>query len=219
MGTHAQKISFDFQARLAEVTKYLFKLGVGNIAATRIVVRELEMRLHGASDEELSDLARQEVLSVIRQLKEQEDLLWKQKKMNEVLREHDMKIDRMLGCVDDMEDSIRGQHDRHSSLTNAVETIEKVSEQQRKDILFLQEQAFSQQIEIENLTASLVRARSDVIERVEEISQSHQSEILALQQQVVIHQASLRRTLDVRTALLVVWVTALSVAVYILLRV
>lgn len=249
LGTHAQKISFEFQARLTEVTKYLFTLGVGNIAATRIVVRELEMRLHGASDEELSDLARQEVLSVIRQLKEQEDLLWKQKQMNEALREHDIKIDCILGRVDHAELSVIDQREEHRTLTNAVETIEKASEKHRKDILLLQKQAFAQQIETENLTSSLMRARSDVddasmnmlkrisvldgclkdqdilrhtieskIEKLEEVSQSHQLEILALQQQVVMHQANLRRTIDVRSALFVIWVTALSAAVYILLR-
>lgn len=249
LGTLTQKISFEFQTRLAEATKYLFTLGVGNIAATRIVVRELEMRLHGASDEELSDLARQEVLSVIRQLKEQEDLLWKQKQMNETLRELNIKINCVLARVNHIELSINDQHDGHSKLINAVEAMERASEHQIKDILLLEKQAFAQQTEIENLTSSLVQSRSHVddasknmlkrisdldgcmrdqnvlrhtieskIDRLKQVSQSHQLEILALQQQVVMHQANLRWTVNVRTALLGIWVTALSVAVYILLR-
>jgi hypothetical protein len=42
----AQKTAFDFQKRLAEVTKYLFSLGVSNVVANRVVVRELEARLN-----------------------------------------------------------------------------------------------------------------------------------------------------------------------------
>ncbi len=73
-GAEAQKISFEFQTKLAQISKYLFGLGVSNIASNRFVVRELEMRLKGASQEELSELARQELMTVVKQLKEQEDI-------------------------------------------------------------------------------------------------------------------------------------------------
>jgi hypothetical protein len=72
-----QKTAFNFQTQLAEITKYLFGLGVSNLALNRSVVRELELKLSGASAEELSDLAKQEALNVIRQLKAQEDILIK----------------------------------------------------------------------------------------------------------------------------------------------
>ena len=71
----AQQLSFEYQKKLSEITKYLFALGVSNIAANRTVVRELELKLRGASEGELSDLARKEVLSVISQLKAQEDMM------------------------------------------------------------------------------------------------------------------------------------------------
>lgn len=60
----AQKVSFEFQTKLAEITKYLFGLGVSNITANRVVVRELELKLKGASEEQLSELAHQELLLV-----------------------------------------------------------------------------------------------------------------------------------------------------------
>lgn len=73
----SQQVSFEFQTKLAEVSKYLFALGASNIAANRIVVRELELRLKDASEEQISELARQELLAVVNQLKEQEDILIK----------------------------------------------------------------------------------------------------------------------------------------------
>lgn len=77
VGAEAQKISFEFQSKLAEITKNLFGLGISNIANNRMVVRELEKRLQGASEEEISELAQQELMLVIQQLKEQQDLLRK----------------------------------------------------------------------------------------------------------------------------------------------
>lgn len=171
LGTQAQKLSFEFQTRLAEITKYLFSLGVGNIAANRTVVRELEMRLSGASEEEVSELARQEVMSVIRQLKEQEDLLRKQEQMKEAIRGHDVKISHLLAQTDDLTLSVKNQDDRHSALVSTIDAMEKASKQQKEDISVLQEQAFAQQAEIETLTYSLAQARSHAEEATTNVLQ------------------------------------------------
>lgn len=85
----AQKLSFEFQTKLAEITKYLFGLGVSNIASNRFVVRELEMKLKGASKEELSELAKQELFTVVKQLKEQEDMMLKQANLSNHVKTHE----------------------------------------------------------------------------------------------------------------------------------
>lgn len=77
LGAKAQKTSFEFQKKLAEISKYLFGLGVSNVTNNRMVVRELEKRLQGASEEEISELAQQELMQVLLQLKGQEDILRK----------------------------------------------------------------------------------------------------------------------------------------------
>ena len=77
----AQKRFFDYQKREGKILKGLYGLGISNMAANRTVVRELQLRLQGASEEEISDLARQEILNVIKQLKAQEDILSKQEKL------------------------------------------------------------------------------------------------------------------------------------------
>ena len=105
-GAEAQKISFEFQECLAEISQYLLRLGVSNIAKNRMVVRELEMRLSGASAEELSDLARKELLSVIHQLKEQQDILHKQERIMCVLEEHDGKVAHLLSQADDLQNKL-----------------------------------------------------------------------------------------------------------------
>ena len=78
----ALRQSFEFQKKLAEVSKYLFELGCVNITVNRITVKAIEAKLKGASKKDISELARQEMLAVVKQLKEQEDILKKQEDLN-----------------------------------------------------------------------------------------------------------------------------------------
>ena len=88
----AQKLSFEYQEKLGKITQYLFGLGVTNLAANRAVVRELELKLKGASEEEMSDLARQEILNVVKQLKAQEDIMNKQAQLSQKVKQHENDI-------------------------------------------------------------------------------------------------------------------------------
>lgn len=202
-GSQAQKLSFEMQKRLAEVAKYLFTLGVSNIAANRAVVRELEMRLSGASQEELSELARQEVMSVIRQLKEQEDLLRKQDQMGKTLSGHDTKINHLLSHTDDLGQDVKNQDEQHHALAKTVGSMEQATAQQREKIASLQAQTSAQQAGIETLASGLAQARSRAEEAtaqvlgrtdsLEQSSQSAQQEISALRQQILVQQADLEK--------------------------
>lgn len=108
-GAEAQKISFEFQTKLAEITKYLFGLGVSNIASNRFVVRELEMKLKGASQEELSDLARQEIMTVVKQLKDQEDILKKQENITQTIKIHDERLKDQYEKSQQMDEQLQAQ--------------------------------------------------------------------------------------------------------------
>jgi hypothetical protein len=124
-GAEAQKISFEFQTKLAEVSKYLFGLGVSNITSNRLVVRELEMKLKGASQEELSELARQELMSVVKQLKDQEDILNKLEILSKTTKNHEMTlkdIDRQL------QDQAEIDRWHSAQLENYAETSERFEE-------------------------------------------------------------------------------------------
>ena len=71
----AQELSFEYHQKVAELTTFLFKLGVSSVAVNRSVVRTLELKMKGASQETLDEFARQEIAEVVRQLKEQEYLM------------------------------------------------------------------------------------------------------------------------------------------------
>ena len=98
----AVEVSFEYQKQLVEICKYLFKLGACNRAANRSVVRNLMLILDGASQEELDDLARQELLNVVSELNAQVDIDAKQDKIFGTLEEQEYKMDtqdRKLGYV------------------------------------------------------------------------------------------------------------------------
>ena len=92
--TEALEKSFEYQQALAEITKYLFNLGVTNITMNRCVVSELEMRLNQASEEEIDEQAREELKNVIRQLKAQEDLAKKQMDLSIIVKKHENVINQ-----------------------------------------------------------------------------------------------------------------------------
>ena len=73
---------------MAKSVRYLFGLGVMNIASHRSIVRQLELQLRNASEEELSELARREIENVILQLRAQEDMQKKIDNQDEIIREH-----------------------------------------------------------------------------------------------------------------------------------
>lgn len=132
-GIDAQKLSFELHGQLAEVTKYLFALGVGSVALNRSVVRELEAKLSGASKEELSELARLEVIGVIRQLKAQEDMMSKQEKMNGILKEHDDEIVALFKSNEQLDELIKIQVEAIAHINAKLEEQHKTIEQFKEE--------------------------------------------------------------------------------------
>ena len=102
---------FEFQKELAETSKYLFELGCANITVNRIAVRAIEAKLNGASKGEISELARQEMMAVVRQLKEQEDILKKQEFLTS-------KVKEIVSRLDEKDALDKEQSDKISSLSN-----------------------------------------------------------------------------------------------------
>ena len=121
----ANKELFNNQKRMSEALRYLFGLGVANMAANRTVVRELELKLKNASQEELSELARQEITNVILQLRAQEDMQYKLENHDRILREHKVDIDKILGEINSFEERCKDILDRTETLQDDVNKKEK----------------------------------------------------------------------------------------------
>lgn len=94
VAAETQGIALEYQQKLAEIMRYLFGLGVTNIALNRSLVRELELRLNNATEEELDEYARQEIVGVVKQLKAQEDILVKVDNLKLIVKEQDATIQK-----------------------------------------------------------------------------------------------------------------------------
>ena len=121
----ANKELFNNQKKMSEALRYLFGLGVANIAANRTVVRELELKLKNASQEELSELARQEITNVILQLRAQEDMQYKLENHDRILREHKVDIDKILGEINSFEERCKVILESTETLQDDVNKKEK----------------------------------------------------------------------------------------------
>lgn len=89
----AQKLSFEYQQKLADISKFLFRLGLTNIALNRAVVNELEARLRDASEEELDDMARAEIENLLKRLKMQQDIDKKNEDLTKIVKELSIRVD------------------------------------------------------------------------------------------------------------------------------
>lgn len=81
------------QEKIINATKAVFTLGVSSIAANRSVYQQLEMKLQGASEQELSDYAQKEILAVMKQLNEHLDIMAKQEHLKDKLHQQQESID------------------------------------------------------------------------------------------------------------------------------
>jgi len=95
--TDALKVLFENQSQLAEISKNLFALGVSSLAANRTVVQQLRRYLEGASEEELSELQKMEVMRVIDQLNAQADIQLKLDSLKKEAKEYTMILKDLSG--------------------------------------------------------------------------------------------------------------------------
>lgn len=122
-----QAKQFELQGYIIEALKALFALATSSLAANRTVYRRLEMELSGASSEELSDYARNEVLNIMKQLNEQQDEMSKRKKMQEQLHQHDDKINKQETLIKSQQDKISSMDSEVSALKEEIIELKKQS--------------------------------------------------------------------------------------------
>ena len=111
---------FEFQSQLVEINKYLFALGVGSIALNRSVVRQLQLKLDGAPKEKMSELVKGEIITVIKQLKAQEDILAKQEFITKKTKEHNDELQKLSKRIENVE----RYGDKLQNLSKKIESLE-----------------------------------------------------------------------------------------------
>lgn len=126
----AQRMLFENQQKMADGMRYLLILGASSIAMNRVVITELEAKLKQAAGEQLSEKAREELIEVIKLLREQESAFSRQDRISEQIKSHGKEIET-IHRVDAMQDEIDKKHDLLIA-ENASKNVEQDSEIQRQ---------------------------------------------------------------------------------------
>ena len=142
VSAETQKLLFEHQTILAECCRSLFGMGVSNITMIRCTINTIKMKLEKASDEEISEMAKQELLNVVRQLKMQEDLFSKQEKIGTKVKGMNDKLRGMDSSLLSQEKEIETIHNKNKEHDERLKRYElkmaisdkRLSEQNAKDI-------------------------------------------------------------------------------------
>ncbi|MGN0247200.1 MAG: hypothetical protein ACI4DK_14715 [Lachnospiraceae bacterium] len=106
----AQRMLFENQQKLVNGMRYLLMLGASSITMNRIVITELETKLRQATNEQLSENAREELFNVVRLLREQESAFSKQDRMSNQIKLHSREIES-IHRIDAIQDETDKKHD------------------------------------------------------------------------------------------------------------
>ena len=130
----ANELVFRNQQQIANIMKSLYMLGTQSIVMSRTIVRQLEMKLEGASKEELDSFQMQEIQNVINQLKAGQDVMYKQEQMNEIVHDHD---DRLIDAEAEISSFREKEEDRARRFAEAEDRDamqdELIAAQAKKD--------------------------------------------------------------------------------------
>ncbi len=81
-----------YQQKQTETMKFLLGLGVSNLANNRAVIKFLKQKLDDGVGKDFSEIEEEEILSIIKQLKAQEDILERQNQISDKVKKHDREI-------------------------------------------------------------------------------------------------------------------------------
>ena len=191
----SQEISLEFQTKLAEISKFLLMLGLTNIALNRTTVRQLELKLEGASKDKLSDLVQGEIKNVINQLKAQQDILEKQNTLDEKAKELHIKQEKQKAIIEEHEDLIESnikklrenakkannnskmiqslveELEKHESIINSIKrSIAKKEKNNTEKIQLLDEELKKHENTFNTIKRSIKKSDNNIISIEEEVN-------------------------------------------------
>ena len=128
----AQRVSFDYQERVGELTKYLFALGAADEESCQTVLHELEEKLYGPDGKDLSELVRRELLGVVQQLQNQFHLCAGLAAQEEKQVSLEKEVAALTAAVKNLRSQNADQEKRLAALEAALEEQEKKDRASRR---------------------------------------------------------------------------------------
>lgn len=194
----AVTLAFENQAKMSDAIKYLFGLGVSNIAANRMVVKELMFRLTADDNSRakghaiLSDMARKEMVAIVGQLKAQEDLFNRIEKHKEAIAgvQSDLRAlsSQMPISIKDSEETVMSlTEEMIANLESELQALESRSHA----LLNRSANEIAEKIDareksiLDNMNSSLVDLSDSMLALIEEIRSSYEEKITNLKSEML----------------------------------
>ena len=164
---NVQKSQMAYQAQVADATKFLYGLSAYNMASSQSVLIKLQAVLSGASKEKLGELAQQQLMLALDQLKNQESIIIRMRenknsigKLEETMRAHNITITDISVETTEHAKKLATHEQLLEEAAEADEEQDKLIAENRR---LLDEAAKADEVQ-DAIIASHEQAISDVIE-------------------------------------------------------
>lgn len=113
------------QQRLSELFQSFVHIGMVDIATNRAVVAYIQKVMSDDSEQTISEETKEQLLGVIRDLKAKEDLLVRQEKQGEKIKDHDKRITAVESAATSLETAISSTQKHQSKQDDLLEKQKK----------------------------------------------------------------------------------------------
>ena len=130
----AQEFFFDYQVKLAKASKFLFELGINNIANIEVVIKKLQECMDAGSVDDLDKLKQNEINNVIDRLLQQESIQKKQEKMWDAIDALDVEVAGQIQLNKEQDEEIAAQAEKDKEHDRLLAEGVKKDQEQDKEI-------------------------------------------------------------------------------------
>lgn len=129
-----QKAHMEYQRQIANATKFVFGLSAYNMATSQSILIKLKAILSGASEEQLGELAQQQLFLALDQIRNQESIITRINENDSLIENLNLEIEKKQKEIDEIGELDQEQNRRISVNETILDEHKKtLTEQQEKD--------------------------------------------------------------------------------------
>ncbi len=126
------KAQMEYQRQIANATKFIFGLSAYNMATSQSILIKLKAILSGASEEQLGQLAQQQLFLALDQIRNQENIITRINENDDLIKNLNFEIEKKQREIDEIGAIDEKQNMRISENAHDIDQLEKQEEAQDK---------------------------------------------------------------------------------------
>lgn len=121
----ALNVMFEFQESLAKITNELFFLGCESIATNNYVIKQLESKVNGAAIDKMDQMAKNEFLNVIKQLRDRQDVMQKLEMLQNKVKDQKTLLEKQDISINDLTKEMELVRKEYNCFNERIDVAEK----------------------------------------------------------------------------------------------